>query len=119
MKQKEIEINGKQYTVVFNLKTLSNFEEITNQGFFESKLNKTSEKMAIIVAAALAANEDTELTIKELQGNEDWEAYLQINRAYSEVMTLAAEFFPIPEVEKDKDPKPTDEEKEEGEKVKN
>ena len=118
MKQKVITINGKEYPVVFTLKTLSNFEEITNKGFFETKLNKTTERMAMIMAAVLAADKDTALTIEELQGKEDWDAYLQINQAYNEVMTLASEFFPIPEVEKGKDPEPKDEDLE-GEKPKN
>ena len=118
MTQKTITINGKQYPVVFNLKTLSNFEEITNQGFFESKLNKTTERMAMVMAAVLAADKDADLKIDELQGKEDWEAYLQINKAYAEVMTLASEFFPIPEVEKGKEPEPTENE-EEDEKPKN
>ena len=108
MTQKEITINGKTYPVIFTLKTLSNFEEITNMGFFDAKFNKTSERMAIIMAAVLAADKDTELTVDELQGKEDWDAYVQINKAYTEVMALASEFFPIPEVEKGKDQKPTD-----------
>ena len=112
MKTKEITINGKQYPVVFTLKTLSNFEEITNQGFFESKLTKTTERMAIIMSAVLAADKDTTLTIEDIQGQQDWEAYLQITKAYNEVMALASEFFPIPEVEKYKDPEPKEDEQE-------
>ena len=118
MTQKKITINGKEYPVVFNLKTLSNFEEITNQGFFESKLSKTTERMAIIMSAVLAADKNTDLTIEDMQGQQDWDAYLQITKAYNEVMALAAEFFPIPEVEKGKDPEPKEEDQE-GEQPKN
>lgn len=118
MTQKKITINGKEYRVVFNLKTLSNFEEITNQGFFESKLSKTTERMAIIMSAVLAADKNTDLTIEDIQGQQDWDAYLQITKAYNEVMALASEFFPIPEVEKGKDPEPKEEDQE-GEQPKN
>lgn len=117
MKQIFVTINGKNYPAIFTLKTLSNFEEITNQGFFDSKFNKITERIAIVMSAVLAADKNTDLKIEDLIGDESWDAYLQINKAYSEVMALSAEFFPIPEVEKDKETKPTEET--EGEKKKN
>jgi hypothetical protein len=118
MKQDFIAINGTNYPVIFTLLTLSNFEEITNKGFFEANLNTTKNRMAMIMAAALAADEDTSLTIEELRGKDSWEDYVQISKAYAVVMKLADDFFPIPEVEQGKDLKP-EEQEEEGDKSKN
>lgn len=118
MKQDFITINGTNYPVIFTLLTLSNFEEITNKGFFETNLNTTNNRMAIIVAAVLAADKDTKLTIEELRGKDSWEDYVQISKAYAVIMKLANDFFPIPEVEKGKDQKP-EEQEEEGDKSKN
>ena len=118
MKQNFITINGTDYPVIFNLLTLSNFEEITKQGFFEANLNTTNNRMAMIIAAALAADKDTNLTIEELRGRDSWEDYVQISKAYAVVMKLSDDFFPIPEVEKGKDQEP-EEQEEEGNKSKN
>lgn len=118
MKQNFIKINGVEYPVVFNLLTISNFEEITNKGFFEANLNKINERMDIVMAAALAADEDTSLTIDIMRGNESLDDYKQIVEAYSVVMLLANDFFNIPEVEKDKEDK-TDESEGEDDKPKN
>lgn len=118
MKQNFIKINGVEYPVVFNLLTMSNFEEITNKGFFEANLNKINERMAFVMAAVLAADKDTSLTIDIMRGKETLEDYKQIVEAYSVVILLANDFFNIPEVEKDKEEK-TDESEGEDDKPKN
>lgn len=100
MKQTEITINGKNYPIVFNLMTMSNFEDIVDKGFFEVNLNTTHNRMALVMAAVLAADKDTTLTVEELRGNDDWNAYLQITEAYTTLMKLADTFFPISEVAK-------------------
>lgn len=112
MTTKEITINGKNYPVVFNMKTMSNFEEIIEKGFFEVNLNTTKNRMALIMSAVLAADNGTELKIEDMFGQGDWDAYMQITTAYSVVMKLADEFFPIPKVEKKNDGQPSEEETE-------
>jgi hypothetical protein len=119
MKQNFIKINGVEYPVVFNLLTMSNFEEITNKGFFEANLNKINERMAIVMAAALAADKDTSLTIDIMRGKETFDDYKQIIDAYNVVMVLANDFFKIPKVEEGKDPKPEEQEQEQEENAKN
>lgn len=120
MKQNFVTINGVNYPVVFNLLTMSNFEEITNKGFFEANLNKINERTAIVMAAALAADKDTSLTIDIMRGNNTLEDYKQIVEAYSVVIPLANDFFKIPEVEKEKEEEEkTDEGEGEDEKPKN
>lgn len=104
MIQKEITVNGKNYPVIFTLATLSNFEEITGKPFFGSDLDMVKNRIAIICAAALAADGNTELTVEELRGQETWNDYMQITNAYSIVMKLAEKFFPIPEVKKKEEP---------------
>jgi hypothetical protein len=103
MTQTEININGKTYPVIFTLATLSNFEEIANKAFFNADLGMVKNRIALICAAAIAANENTKLTVEELRGNETWEDYVQIATAYNVVMKLAEKFFPVPEIEKAND----------------
>ena len=115
MKQETITVNGTQYPVIFTLATLSNFEEITGKPFFSSNLDTVNNRIAIIRAAAIAADENTTLTVSDLRGKEDLEAYRHIAEGYAVVMQLASEFFHVPEVAKGKDaPQPT-----EGEPAKN
>lgn len=117
MKQNFVTINGTDYPVVFTLLTMSNFEEITKKGLFEANMNKINERMAIVMAAALAADKDTKLTVEELRGNETFDDYKQIVAAFNTVMELANDFFKVPGVE----PKPEQpaEEKTDGEGIKN
>ena len=118
MKQKEITVNGKNYPVVFTLATLSNFEEITGKPFFKADLDMIKNRIAIICAAAIAADENTKLTVEELRGNEDLEAYKQIGAVYNTIVEMAAEFFHIPPTEKKEAEQPAAED-EGGEKPKN
>ena len=117
MKKNYITINGVSYPVVFTLLTMSNFEEITNKGFFEANLLTTNNRIAIVIAAALAADEDTKLTVEDLRSNETFDDYKQIVAAFNTVMELANDFFKVPGIE----PKPEQpaEEKTDGEGVKN
>ena len=119
MKQNIVTFNGVNYPVVFDLLALSNFEEITDKGFFEANMNKINNRMAIVMAAVLSADKDTKLTIEEMRGKESFDDYKQIVEAYNVVMTLANDFFKIPEVEKSKDPKPEEQEQEQEENAKN
>ena len=110
MKQKEITVNGKNYPVVFTLATISNFEEITGKPFFKADLDIIKNRIAIICAAAIAADENTKLTVEELRGNEDLEAYKQIGTVYNTIVEMAAEFFHIPPTEKKEAEQPASEE---------
>ena len=99
MKQ-EMTIAGVQYPVTFEFQTLLNFEQITNSSFFETTFNKTVDRMALIMAAVLTADEDTKLTVDLLKGKGDWDAVKDIIAAYGVVMDLASAFFHVPEVVK-------------------
>lgn len=103
MTSQKITINGKEYPVVFTLLTMSNFEEITEKGFFEANMSKTNVRLAVVVAAALAADSNTKLTIEEMRGGETFDDYKQINEAFTIVMNLAQDFFKIPKVEETED----------------
>jgi len=100
MKQKEITIQGKQYPVIFTLATIDNFEGITNKSFFEANLNTVRCRIALIMAAVLAADENTKLTVEDLRGNEDFESYNQINEAFIVVGELSKEFFKVTDSDK-------------------
>lgn len=117
MKQSIITIDGVNYPVVFTMQTMANFEAVTNKGFFEANFATVGNRMAIVIAAALAVDENTKLTIEKLRGNDTFDDYKKIVEAFNIVMNLANDFFGIPEVEK-KNEQPA-EEKKDGEGVKN
>lgn len=100
MKTKEITIAGKQYPVAFDFQTLLNFENITKKSFFGITFEMTTERMALIMAAVLSADENTSLTIEGMVGQKDWDAVKEIITAYGIIMNLANDFFHIPEVVK-------------------
>lgn len=113
MQQKEITIGGKQYPVVFTLKTMMNFEEITGKSFFGESFDTFKSRIALIISAVVAADENAGITIEQLTNADTWQAAQDIIKAYVAVMELSAKFFNIPEVEP-KDEKPADETEEEG-----
>ena len=100
MNQKTITIQGKQYPVNFTMQTLLNFEEIANISFFDAKFKKTTERMAVVIAACLAADENANITIDTLLGGNDYDALKEVIAAFNIVMELSAVFFNIPEIEK-------------------
>ena len=100
MTQKEITIAGKQYPVVFTMDTLINFERIVSKSFFETDLKTISDRMALVIAAVITANDKTTLTIEAMKGNNDLKAVQQIIEAYNVVVSLMGEFFEVPEVVK-------------------
>lgn len=100
MTKKEITIQGKQYPVIFTLATLCNFEEITSQAFFGADLNIVKNRIALIMAAVLAADEDSKLTVEDIRGNEDLEAYQQITQAFIVIGELSKEFFKVTDEDK-------------------
>ena len=103
MKQAEITIGGKQYPVIFTLATINNFEEIVKRSFFEANMNTVKNRIAIILAAALAADENTKLTVEDIRGNEDLEAYQQISAAFIVIGELSKEFFKVTDADKQAD----------------
>ena len=100
MTQKEITINGQQYLVVFTMDTLMNFERIVSKSFFETDFKTLTDRMALIIAAVITANEKTTLTVEAMKGNNDLKAVQQIIAAYNIVAALMGEFFDVPEVVK-------------------
>ena len=112
MTQKEITINGKTYPVVFTMDTMMNFEEIADKSFFETDLKRLKDRLAIIMAAVITADDKTTLTVEELRGNGDLEAVQQIIAAFNIVMEASTEFFKIPAVES-KNEKPAEEQTDE------
>ena len=115
MKQKEITINNKKFNVVFTMKTMMGYENITGRSFFGESFEKISDKIALVMAAILAANNDADITLEEMMNAETVEKMNQVIEAGKAVMELAGEFFKIPKVE----PKPKEPTDEEGKSQKN
>lgn len=102
MTESKITIQGKEYPVVVNMQTILNFEEITGSSFFTEQFGTTKSRIAIILAAALAADEKSELTVETLKGEGNLQDVLSLIAAYTVVMELIEKFFKIPDVEKKK-----------------
>ena len=98
MDKKEVTFNGTKYPVVFNMQAVLNYEDITNQSFFGEDFNLLKNRMALIMAAAIAADKDTKLDIDIIKGTDDIEAVHQIAEAFKVVMTMVGQFMHIPEV---------------------
>jgi hypothetical protein len=120
MTQKEIKIKGTAYPVAFNMRTMLNFEEITGKPFFGETFDTLKPRIALILAAVLAADEQTTLTVDMLMQADDWQTVQDIITAYATIMEMTGEFFKVPAVEpKDKEPEPKDDEDETEGKTKN
>ena len=120
MNKKEITINGKTYPVIFDMQTIMNFEEVTGgKSFFTENLTTLKNRIALIIAAVTAADENTSLEVKDITGNRTMAEVQQIIAAYAVIDQLAAEFFKIPEIEKKNNPEPPAEETESENKPKN
>lgn len=118
--KKEVTIAGVQYPVTFDFQTLLNFEQITNKSFFDTDFTKIVDRMALIMAAVLTADEDTKLTVELLKGKGDWDAVKDIITAYGVVMDLASAFFHVPEVVKQSEERESEGQKDDtGEQPKN
>jgi cell division protein ZapA (FtsZ GTPase activity inhibitor) len=115
MKQKEITINGKAYPVVFSIKTMMGFEDITGKTFFGETFRSIGDKTALVFAAIIAADDKTKLTFDELMNADTVDVLNDIGTAFNKINELANEFFKIPAVE----PQPEKTEEKEGDNQKN
>ena len=110
MQQKEITIDGKTYPVVFNLKTMMNFEEITGKSFFGESFDGFKERIALIISTVLAADEKADITVEQMTSAETRQQAQDIIKAYVAVMELSAIFFKLPAVEPKDEPAPAEDE---------
>ena len=95
MEKKHITIGGQQVPVVFNVSTLLAYEEISGKSFFGEHFERTRERLALICAAAYAADNDTTLTIEQLMQADSWQ---EVSQAFTDVMDAAGTFFNLPKV---------------------
>lgn len=110
MNKEKITINGKTYPVVFNMKTILGYEEISGKSFFGEDFSKMSERLALITAAVISAGGKEELSIDDMINADKLELVQEILAAYTVVIDMVNEFFKKPDVE----PKPNEEEGDKG-----
>lgn len=93
-----ITINKKKYPVVVNMGTLLSYEQITGKSILndENGLKMMGDRMVLIFAAVMSADEDTTLTMEDLMKNTGWKEF---NDASVTVLKLLAKFFNIPKIE--------------------
>ena len=97
MTTKEITIQGKTYPVVFTMKTIINFEAITEKTFFGDKLEKLTDRIALIIAAVLAYDKNAKLEFEDLT-DLDWEGIQELHKAFAVIMDMSCDFFKVPHV---------------------
>ena len=98
MTQKEITIGGQTYPVVFDFDAMMIFEEVADKQFFKANFEHMKDRMSLVFAAALAANEKTTLTIQKMKGDGSFNAVREVIEAFNIVMTITGEFFKVPAV---------------------
>ena len=103
MTTKEITIGGETYPVVFNFDAMMFFEEVADKQFFKANFEHMKDRMSLVFAAVLAANEKTTLTIQKMKGDGSLDAVREIIEAFNIVMTLTGEFFKVPAVVADEE----------------
>ena len=100
MKQKEVTINGKNYPVIFTMKTITGFEKIVEHSFFADDFSMMTSRIAIVVAAIVAADINADVSADDMLNADKFEAAKEVLKAYNTVMELAGEFFEVPDTEK-------------------
>jgi len=95
----QIVIKGKQYPVVFTMLTMINYEDIAGKQFFGESFNSIKQQLALVVAAAKAADNEAKITVEQLADTADQEQMKEVFTAVGVVMRLYAEFFAKPAVE--------------------
>ena len=108
MATKEITIQGKQYPVIFDLQTMLNYEQSSGRSFFSTDFQHMSvnDRIHMILAAVKSADENARLTMDAIKGHCTYDDVNGIMNASNIIIILAAEFFPIPELEKKNNPEP-------------
>ena len=78
------------------------YEEIVGKGWFSTEWAdvKLRERMALVVAAILAANEKSKISADDLLAIDSMDGMKELLEASNTVMELSTEFFKLPEVEK-------------------
>ena len=104
MNQKEITINGKQFPVVFTVKTMMGFEDITGVSFFGKDFKSIGDKTALVFAAIIAADDKADITFDDLMNADKVQTLNDIAEAFNVIDSLANDFFGIPKVEPQPDP---------------
>lgn len=101
MKTKEITINGQTYPITFTIKTLMGYEDITKKKFFrkDNRLESLSDKVALVYASIIAADDKAQITIDEMMNADKMEILNDIINAFNELDAMASEFFRVPAVE--------------------
>jgi hypothetical protein len=115
---KDITINGKTYSVVFDLQTMINYENITGRSFFDKNFHLMHNRIALLIAAIISANKDADIDSGELIKKANYEIFKEIILAFNVVMDMAGKFFEIPSIEP-KEEKSESEPKDSGEDKKN
>lgn len=119
MNKKEITIAGITYPIDFTMEAIMIFEEVSEKSFFDTKFNKTTDRIALIYAAVMNADKESDITIQKITGDMSFNTMTDIIAAFKTIMVLVNDFFRLPKVTEEEEEEEKTEEKDNGEKPKN
>ena len=100
---KEVILKEKKYPVAFNMQTILGYEEIAGKPFFGQSLEMMTDRIALLCAAILSADEKNDIDIKELLTTKDKNLILEIALAATVVIKMVNDFFASDDDKKDGD----------------
>ena len=107
MKEATITLLGNEYKARFDIQTMTNYERIAKQPFFNADYAKVSDRLALVVAAICSADPKAEVDSDSILKKGDLDTFKEIVAAFSPVLDLMNDFFEIPDVEpEEKKPEP-------------
>ena len=105
-KTNPVTILGETLDIQFNMAVEINYEEISGEAFTIEALAKMRNSVALYMAAILAANPDTAITVERLLREAKGPEIAALSTA---VITAMTEWMQIPSVIKDDDKEPKEE----------
>ena len=82
------------------MKTMLNYEEISGKSFFGEDFAHLKERIALIMSAALTADENTTLTVEELMNGDDALLVISPANAYNKTLKYSSDKPKIVKVDK-------------------
>ena len=100
---KEVILKEKKYPVAFDMQTILGYEEIAGKPFFGQSLEMMTDRIALLCASILSADEKNDIDIKELLTTKDKNLIIEIALATAVVIKMANDFFASDDDKKDGD----------------
>lgn len=99
---REVKILNETVKIAFNMAVEITYEEIVDAPFDASVLNRQKNAVALLMAAVLSNNPETEITLDRLMTEANGQEIAELSRAVTEEMTA---WLGIPAVDQEREKK--------------